>query len=311
MFQNIIASRALRTSFLIILVVYTALLITNTVHAAFFTIIIGDGAVDVKWNEPFIWDDLSDGNGMGDIVHAYFATNGTTPTAFSFRLEGSNMVAGAPSSIQVGMDCNANGNFGETVDRFVMPNLYPWGGEVFDGTGQSVGVFDIRIETIGTTNIEWTASSTLANWGECSMGSIYIKFYSPTGDTTAVRGYNVASGEAITTITTNHIIGAPGSFINLTGEGFPPNQTGTITINGQIVGNIPIDNDGEFIFTLTTSDADEGAYIVVVSVNPSASTSFRIDNSADTRLREGIYPTVEVPAGIAFTHEIYLPLVQR
>lgn len=311
MLQNVLASRVLRTFFLITLVVSAALLITNTVYAAFFTITIGDGKVDANWNDPFIWDNPNDNAGIGDIANAYFTTNAATPTAFSFRLEGTDMSAGSPSIIQVGMDCNANGDFGETVDRFVVPGLFPWGGEVFDGTGHSVGVFNISMETIGTTDIEWTASSTLANWGECTAGKIYLKFWGPSGDTTATRGYNIATGQAITTVTPNYTTGAPGSYLNLAGNGYPPNQTGTLTINGNIAGDILTDGNGEFIVTLTTSNADEGIYIVVASVNPSASTRFVLDNSAEIRPRDGSYPILEVPLGIAFTREIYLPLIQR
>jgi len=311
MLHHIFTSRIVRTILSIALVISAALLITNTVYAAFFIITIGDGAVDPNWNEAFIWDDPNDSSGEGDIEHAYFATNGPTPTTFSFRIEGINMTAGFPSQLQVCMDCNANGSFSDTVDRFIIPRIFPWGGEVFDGTGNSVGVFVFRIEDIGTTDIEWTVSSELSNWGDCSTGSIYLMFDSPTSDRTPIRGYNITEGHAITTISPEYRTAAPGSFINVTGEGFPAGQTGTITINSHFVDNVLVAETGQFTYTLTTSNASEGYYHVAVSVNPSASTSFILDSEADFRVREGSYPTVDVPAGIAFTHATWLPVIQR
>lgn len=307
MFHNRLPSRGLRTFVVMMLVIATSLLLPSAAYAAFFTIIIGDGAVDTRWSEPFIWDNPNDNGGNGDIEHAYFAANWRTPTAFSFRLHGEDMSAGSPLSIQAGMDCNTNGSFGDAVDRFVLPGL----GEVFDGAGQSVGVFNIQMEYIGATDIEWTASSTASNWGECTSGLIYVKFYGPSGDTTLSRGYSVATGAPVTQASPNYASGAAGSYINLTGNGYPPNQTGTLTINGQAAGDIQTDGNGEFVVTLSTANADEGVYVIVASVNSGAAARFVVDNDAGIWPREGSYPVFDVPAGIAFTHEIHLPLIQR
>jgi hypothetical protein len=108
----------------------------------------------------------------------------------------------------------------------------------------------------------------------------------------------------------NYSSGAPGSFFNLFGSDFPPDQTVTIYVNGRTIGTAVVNQNGEFVFTLSTLGADDGIYNVVASVNPSASARFILDSTADTRPQEGDYLLFEVPAGIA-VFEIYLPLVLR
>ncbi len=299
--------RILRALFMIAVVISSGLLITSTAYAAFFTINIGDSAVDPQWQAPFIQDSPTDHGGSGDIANAYFASNAITPTAFSFRLNGTNMTAGSSTAIQVGMDCNGNDDYGETVDRFVLPGI----GEVFDGKGQSIGVFDIHMEHIGTTDIEWTASSSVANWGACTGGVINIQFYGPSGDITASVSYNLDTGNEITNVIPNYTSGAPGSFINLTGSAYPANQNGSVSINGVLVGNFLTDAKGEFVVTLDTSNLDEGAYNVTAIVNPQATTRFSLDNSSEIRAREGNHVLIIVPTGIAAAEDFYLPLVHK
>jgi len=109
----------------------------------------------------------------------------------------------------------------------------------------------------------------------------------------------------------NYTDGAPGSFFNLSGSSFPPNQSASITINGLSIGNLATDTSGTFTFTLTTSNADEGSYYVTASVNPNATVRFTLDNNSEIKPQEGSYTTFDVPSGTAFTHEICLPIVLR
>ena len=108
------------------------------------------------------------------------------------------------------------------------------------------------------------------------------------------------------------------------GSNFPPNSTLSITINGHAVGTITVDGVGGFVFQLSTTDAGEGLYSVTVTVNPgvtahlataavnpSATTRFTLDDIAPLRPVEGGGPVIAVPAGIAYTKFIYLPLVRR
>ena len=109
----------------------------------------------------------------------------------------------------------------------------------------------------------------------------------------------------------NYSTGAPGSFLNIAGAKFPPNDMTGLTINGHSIGEIATDSSGSFTLTLTTSQADEGFYYLNASVNPSATVKFILDNGSEIRPQDGSFTTYAVPAGIAFTHEVYMPLVNR
>ena len=105
--------------------------------------------------------------------------------------------------------------------------------------------------------------------------------------------------------------GAPGSFFTATGTGFPSNITATVTINSVALGTVPTDGNGDFAFILSTANADEGAYVVTASVNPTASARFILDADEPVRPQEGDSTIFEVPAGIAFTKFVFLPIIMR
>ena len=111
------------------------------------------------------------------------------------------------------------------------------------------------------------------------------------------------------TLTINYPSGAPGSYLNLTGDNYPPNQIATIYINNITLGTAQISDSGSFAFTLATEEASEGIYLVTVSVNPSATIKFTLDSDSDVRPLEGSYPILDVPADVAYIFESYLTLI--
>lgn len=115
------------------------------------------------------------------------------------------------------------------------------------------------------------------------------------------------------TLTINHDVGQPGSFFEVKGENFPPNATVTVTINGTTLGTVTTDDDGEFEFELATTGADEGAYFVTAtSGSSSATVKFTLDSGFSTMWpAEGTLPLFNVPASIAFTEAVYLPIILR
>jgi hypothetical protein len=113
-------------------------------------------------------------------------------------------------------------------------------------------------------------------------------------------------------LSVNYSNGQPGSFFTLTGWNFPPDTQATLSINGQVIITIlAINPTGSFIVFLNTSGTEPGGYTVMVSVNPSATTGFLLADDVSLRLQEGGGQTFVVPAGIAFTFFLYLPLVGR
>lgn len=110
----------------------------------------------------------------------------------------------------------------------------------------------------------------------------------------------------------NHNEGKPGSYFKLTGCNYPANGMATIVVNGTTLGNIQVDNSGCLVFELSTAQANDGLYFVTATVNQSATTSFRLDSSSPNLWSsEGVNPSFTVPAGIAFTESIYLPIIFR
>ena len=85
----------------------------------------------------------------------------------------------------------------------------------------------------------------------------------------------------------------------------------TVSINSVALGTVLTDENGDFAFILSTAKADEGAYVVTASVNPAASARFILDADSSIRSQEGESPIFEVPAGIAFTEFVFLPIIMR
>jgi peptide/nickel transport system substrate-binding protein len=108
----------------------------------------------------------------------------------------------------------------------------------------------------------------------------------------------------------NYTSGAPGSYLNVTGSGFPPDGTASIVANDHVVGQLPVDGSGQISFTLTTDEATAGTYHLRVTVNPSGGLAFVLDEDEPARPQVGSLPLVEVLGGL-ITHHVYLPLVLR
>jgi DNA-binding beta-propeller fold protein YncE len=160
----------------------------------------------------------------------------------------------------------------------------------------------------------------LAQWG--SQGSENGEFDAPLGIAinsddeiyiTDFYNYRVQKfAYLIPELGINYVSGSPGSYFNINGTNFPPNSTATILINSTIISNsIVVDNAGNLQFILNTDSADNGFYVINVSVNPSASISFVLEPEAPLRPLEGSGEILNVPAGSVFSHSSFLPLVLR
>jgi len=133
---------------------------------------------------------------------------------------------------------------------------------------------------------------------------------SPSGEAWAVGdGGVILHYQPPATLTINYDNGAPGSYFTLTGSGFPANDTATIVVNGRILGTVSTDANGSFTFLLNSTGAEEGAYMITATVNPSANRWFTLNAAAPTRPMEGSGTTFVVPDGIAFDESIYLPTI--
>jgi hypothetical protein len=165
------------------------------------------------------------------------------------------------------------------------------------------------------------AQGTILHWN----GTTWTKIDSPV--TSSLLGVAYASETEVWAVGSNGVIiryvapsaglainyptGAPGSYFTIMGSNFPPNSTANITFNENGLGIVPTDSSGGLTFLLETCQADEGDYIVTASVNPAASVSFVLGSSQPMRPQEGTGPIFNLPAGIAYTHGIYLPLIRK
>lgn len=150
-------------------------------------------------------------------------------------------------------------------------------------------------------------------------GSTWTETDSPTSNAlrgiemvSATDGWAVGDGGVIlrhspaAELVSNYATGQVGSYFTFSGNNYIPTSTVTVTINGNYIGQVPTDGDGNFSFVLNTTQAEDGLYNITASVNPSASTSIWIDPSEPYRSKEGEYTEFVVPNGIVFDKIIYL-----
>ena len=189
------------------------------------------------------------------------------------------------------------------VDGAGNPWFGTWGGGVskFDGT-----TWTTYTTTDGLVSNDVTASTV------DGAGNIWF------GTGGGVSEYTPPS---FPQIVVNHGTAAPGSYINVTGNHYPSGQNAVLTINGHSLGSVAIDGSGSFTVTLSTDGADEGLYFVTATTgslqmeHASAASGdtiqFWLDSAEPVYPRDGNYPVQDVPAGIAYTKFIYLPLVLK
>ena len=186
----------------------------------------------------------------------------------------------------------------------------------------------------GTAGWAVGANGTMLFWD----GSAWTKIDSPTTSyLTSVQMVSATDGWAVggdgtilryanPQLTINYPTGAPGSFFNITGAGYPANSQAVISINGVDLGTVDIEADGSFSLTLATAlTSKDGTYRVTVTLNllaagqspqntttnPLATVQYQLDANAPLRTQEGSLPVQSVPDDIAPFHLIYLPLVIR
>ncbi len=107
----------------------------------------------------------------------------------------------------------------------------------------------------------------------------------------------------------NYHTGQPGSFFTITGQGFTPNSTATIEVNGQNLGSVNTDSNGELIFVIDSSGAQEGYYFVTVTAGDSATVSFRLAADAPNRPKEDDVTVFALPANSALSILYYMPIL--
>jgi len=198
------------------------------------------------------------------------------------------------------------------------------GNLVTDDKNGKWDVFLHDTETRETTRVSVGWNGTEGDWHSGDHGAAlsaharYVAFSSGAGnlvphDATVHTDVFVRDRETAPQVklAINYPNGAPGSTFTISGSGFPVNAPATISINGHELGTCTADAVGRFVVLLTTTGADEGLYIVTATVNPSASVGLLLDGEQPVRPQEDTGTTFAVPSGIAFTQQVFLPIVQQ
>lgn len=109
----------------------------------------------------------------------------------------------------------------------------------------------------------------------------------------------------------NYSSGAPGSYFNVIGQNFPANSTAALSVNGRSLGTVLVNASGNFYFSLTTTNADEGTYFLTATVNPTATRQFTLSTTEPVHPQDDPAELFDVPAGIAFTKFLFLPTISQ
>ena len=217
-----------------------------------------------------------------------------------------------------------NSNEGWIVGGLPNSTSLQWDGNLWTSVNNPTANLLYSVATISSTHAYAVGSGgVILNWN----GNAWSSVSSPTNQVlNSVRMLSESIGWAMgtngtilyygvpnsATLSINYSNGKPGSFFVILGSNFPAGGTATISVNGQMLTNtVTVNSLGGFALQLDTSQADNGYYSVVATVNPSASTSFNVDSAFPLRSQEESAPILSVPSGIAFTKFLYLPIVQR
>jgi photosystem II stability/assembly factor-like uncharacterized protein len=154
---------------------------------------------------------------------------------------------------------------------------------------------------------EWvsTPSPTTETLNSVSMASDLLGF--AVGQNGRIMRYIVYPPS----LSLDHPSGKPGSVFTVTGEHFDKNTQADLIVNGRLLGKVNSDGEGRLVFQLDTSEADEGAYVIRVESSKSTSRRFILDENEPLREPVAIGQSFLVPAGIAFTTTIYLPIISK
>ncbi len=108
----------------------------------------------------------------------------------------------------------------------------------------------------------------------------------------------------------NYDSGAPGSFFTVTGNNFPQDGSVTILANGQALGPVSTDSNGDMTFIINSGLAGPGLFIITANVVDGPQTSFVLDLAAPLRSQDGTWTVLVLPADIA-SQPIHLPVINK
>ncbi|MDX1435313.1 MAG: hypothetical protein R3335_00785 [Anaerolineales bacterium] len=127
---------------------------------------------------------------------------------------------------------------------------------------------------------------------------------------TNALGWELFAGIYAPDLSVNETTGAPGSIFAFTGSNYPASSMATVYVNGEAVGTVMTDGNGDATFLLNTAGSIPGQYNVTMEVDINASATQSIELIAGD-------PTVTPPPGFppepsfSIGNPIYLPVIAK
>ncbi len=264
---------------------------------------------------------------------------------------------GAWHNLAIGIRAVAAGELAFTQET--ASNLgVPWANYLIDGQSNPIMesyLFLLQAENyipyLPTLGAYITNSEATARWSKIwSWWNIYGHFwigsgpfffvYGPTGSNelklARFTSFPDPAGKwdafvANPALSLNYDSGAPGSYLTLSGTGFPGGTTEFITVNGQNLAIFPVSPtgggapglagkdtiqvatsaNGSFTLILATNQAEEGDYQIATLYSPVEPLWFSLDDELPVHPQEGSGEVVDLPADSAYKWLNFLPVVNR
>lgn len=194
-----------------------------------------------------------------------------------------------------------------------------------DGSGTAYYLHLSEIHVSKNQHVE--AGEYIANSGDCNADGAHLHFAvfqgnveveSHFADSSAQvhggilrpsrSGYREYRYQADGDLVVNYETGSPGSYFTVTGTRYQANTTIEISLNGIVVGYTDTDEDGDYLFILSTEFADTGIYNVSPRIWAETltgilveipTTRFIISSYANHHPLEDDGPIFTVPEGIS------------
>jgi ligand-binding sensor domain-containing protein len=243
------------------------------------------------------------------------AFNGTTWTSYTTA---DGLISNNVSSVAVDLSNNLWFGTNAGVSKFdgAIWTNYTAGNGLVSNTVRSIAVDPYGILWFSTSG--GVSSYDGANWKNFTKSNSGLLTNSVYGVTVTAAGHKwfshgtgLSELYSVPTLTSNYSTGAPGSYFNVTGAGYPPNRTANIWSNGVLLGTALTNAEGAFTITLSSDQASSGFYRILASVNPSAECKIVIDSASPVRAQEGTLTPLAISPGTAFQAEVFLPAIRR
>jgi hypothetical protein len=121
------------------------------------------------------------------------------------------------------------------------------------------------------------------------------------------HGNSTSTSTSVSNLSLNYSVGAPGSYFTLDGVNFVPNSPQFIKVNGDELGSVMTDRNGQFRVVISTNVAELGRYLISTE-NPSSPVEVTLAMAAEFHDREDS-SAMELPIAPVNERQVFMPLI--